>query len=152
MKSSQKTILIVEDESSMRKILSKKFKREGFATIEAKDGKEGFKENVELVRSLREELPDANLMFDNHSIRYYDDVNYSIELCKAISVYNPFWVEEPICPEHLEGYKRIKGETGVTIAGGEHLYTKWPVKAFLDNKCLDMFNQTQSGVAEYQNG
>jgi L-rhamnonate dehydratase len=108
-----------------------------YFTKSAKDGKEGFKENVELVRLLREELPDANLMFDNHSIRYYDDVRYSIELCKAISVYKPFWIEEPICPEHLEGYKRIKGETGVTIAGGEHLYTKWPLKAFLDNKCLD---------------
>jgi L-rhamnonate dehydratase len=108
-----------------------------YFTKSAKDGKEGFKENVELVRSLREELPDANLMFDNHSIRYYDDINYSVELCKAISGYEPFWIEEPICPEHLEGYKRIKGETGVTIAGGEHLYTKWPVKAFLDNKCLD---------------
>ena len=35
----------------------------------AADGAEGFKENVELVRALREELPDATLMFDNHSIR-----------------------------------------------------------------------------------
>jgi L-alanine-DL-glutamate epimerase-like enolase superfamily enzyme len=108
-----------------------------YFTKSAKDGKEGFKENVELVRLLREELPDANLMFDNHSIRYYDEVSYSVELCKAISVYKPFWIEEPVCPEHLEGYKRIKGETGVTIAGGEHLYTRWPVKAFLENKCID---------------
>jgi L-rhamnonate dehydratase len=25
----------------------------------------------------------------------------------------------------------------VTIAGGEHWYTRWPVKAFLDRKCVD---------------
>jgi L-rhamnonate dehydratase len=108
-----------------------------YFTKSAKDGKEGFRENVELARRLREELPDANLMFDNHSIRYYADVDYSVELCKAVAPYRPFWIEEPVCPEHLEGYVRIKEETGVTIAGGEHLYTRWPVKAFLDRKCID---------------
>jgi L-alanine-DL-glutamate epimerase-like enolase superfamily enzyme len=103
----------------------------------AKDGKEGFKENVELARRLREELPDAHLMFDNHSIRYFADVDYSVELCKAVAQYKPFWIEEPVCPECVDGYARIKDETGVTIAGGEHLYTRWPVKAFLDRKCID---------------
>jgi L-rhamnonate dehydratase len=108
-----------------------------YFTKSAKDGKEGFKENVELVRRLREELPDAHLMFDNHSIRYYADVDYSVELCKAVAPYKPFWIEEPVCPECVDGYARIKGETGLNIAGGEHLYTRWPVKAFLDRKCID---------------
>ena len=103
----------------------------------AKDGEAGFKENVELVRILREELPDAHLMLDNHSIRYSDDVDYSLKLCKAVAQYKPFWIEEPICPEHLDGYARIKQETGLTIAGGEHWYTRWQVKPFLDRKCVD---------------
>jgi len=92
---------------------------------------------IELVRVLREELPEAHLMFDNHSIRYYADVDYSVALCKAVAPYKPFWIEEPICPEHLDGYARIKQETGVTIAGGEHWYTRGPVKAFLDRQCVD---------------
>jgi len=108
-----------------------------YFTKSAKDGDAGLKENIELVRVLREELPDAHLMFDNHSIRYYADVDYSVALCKAVVPYKPFWIEEPICPEHLDGYARIKQETGVTIAGGEHWYTRWPVKAFLDRKCVD---------------
>lgn len=108
-----------------------------YFTKSAKDGPAGLKENIELVRVLREELPDANLMFDNHSIRYYADVDYSVELCKAIAPYNPFWVEEPICPEHLDGYARIKAETGVTIAGGEHWHTRWQVRPFLERKCVD---------------
>jgi L-alanine-DL-glutamate epimerase-like enolase superfamily enzyme len=108
-----------------------------YFTKSAKDGKAGMTENIELVRRLREELPEAHLMFDNHSIRYYADVDYSVELCKAIAPYNPFWVEEPVCPEHVDGYARIKTETGVIIAGGEHLYTRWPVKAFLERNCID---------------
>lgn len=103
----------------------------------ATDGANGFKENVELVRVLREALPEATLMFDNHSIRHSDDVEYSLRLCKAVAPFRPFWIEEPICPEHIEGYARIKGETGLTIAGGEHWYTRWSVKPFLDRRCVD---------------
>lgn len=108
-----------------------------YFTKSANDGKAGLKENIELARRLREELPDAHLMFDNHSIRYYADVDYSLELCKAVAPYKPYWIEEPLCPECLDGYVRIKGETGIKIAGGEHMYTRWPVKAFLDRKCID---------------
>ncbi|MCH7919629.1 MAG: mandelate racemase/muconate lactonizing enzyme family protein [Planctomycetes bacterium] len=108
-----------------------------YFTKSAKDGDSGLKENIELVRVLREELPDAHLMFDNHSIRYYADVDYSVRLCKAVAPYKPFWIEEPICPEHLDGYARIKDESGVTIAGGEHWYTRWQVKPFLERKCVD---------------
>ncbi|MHC4241188.1 MAG: mandelate racemase/muconate lactonizing enzyme family protein [Planctomycetota bacterium] len=108
-----------------------------YFTKSAKDGDKGLKENIELVRILREELPDAKLMFDNHSIRYYADVDYSVKLCKAVAPYKPFWIEEPICPEHVDGYYRIKEETGVTIAGGEHWSTRWQVKPFLDRKCVD---------------
>lgn len=108
-----------------------------YFTKSARDGDIGLKENIELVRILREELPEAMLMFDNHSIRYYADVDYSVKLCKAVAPYKPFWIEEPICPEHMDGYARIKEETGVTIAGGEHWYTRWQVKPFLERKCVD---------------
>jgi L-alanine-DL-glutamate epimerase-like enolase superfamily enzyme len=113
------------------------FYQKWYFTKGAKDGASGLKENIELVRVLREELPDAHLMFDNHSIRYDADVDYSVTLCKAVAPYKPFWIEEPICPEHVDGYARIKQETGVTIAGGEHWHTRWSVKPFLDRKCVD---------------
>jgi L-alanine-DL-glutamate epimerase-like enolase superfamily enzyme len=108
-----------------------------YFTKSAKDGLPGLKENIELVRVLREELPAAHLMFDNHSIRYFDDVDYSVKLCKAVAEYKPFWIEEPICPEHVDGYTRIKEESGVMIAGGEHWHTCWQVQQFLERKCVD---------------
>jgi L-alanine-DL-glutamate epimerase-like enolase superfamily enzyme len=54
-----------------------------------------------------------------------------------VAPYRPFWIEEPICPEHLDGYRKIKEHTGVTIAGGEHWYTRWPVRMFLEHRCVD---------------
>ncbi|MHC4595462.1 MAG: enolase C-terminal domain-like protein [Planctomycetota bacterium] len=101
-------------------------------------GRKGLSANLELVRVLREELgPDAVLMFDNHSMRYEIGASWVVSLAKQMLPYKPFWLEEPTAPEDIEGYARIKGETGITVAGGEHHYTRWQIKALLDRKSLD---------------
>jgi L-rhamnonate dehydratase len=103
-----------------------------------KDGKEGMFKNLELVRILREELgSEAILMFDNHSMRYEIGPEWVVQLAKDMVKYNPFWLEEPTAPEDIEGYARIKGETGITIAGGEHHFTRWQIKPLLERKCID---------------
>jgi L-alanine-DL-glutamate epimerase-like enolase superfamily enzyme len=102
------------------------------------DGAEGLKQNIELVRAVREELgPDATLMFDGiQSVWKSVDLKFSISLAKAILPYQPHWLEEPLRPDDLEGYARLKGETGITLAAGEHWYTRWNVKPFLDRKII----------------
>ena len=99
------------------------------------DGAEGLKQNIELVRAVREEFgPEATLMFDG--IQYVwksvDLADYAIALAKGILPYKPHWLEEPLRPDDLEGYTRLKGETGIMLAAGEHWYTRWNVKPFLD--------------------
>ena len=63
-----------------------------------KDGAAGLKQNIELVRALREELgAGATLMFDG--IQYVwksDDVDYAITLAKGMLPYKPHWLEEPL--------------------------------------------------------
>ncbi|MBL7188920.1 MAG: hypothetical protein ISS70_21550 [Phycisphaerae bacterium] len=79
--------------------------QEWYFTKSAKDGDEGLKENIELARVLREKLSVTMLMFDNHRIRYYADADRSVKLCKAIAPTSPFGADEPICPEHVDGYQ-----------------------------------------------
>jgi len=102
------------------------------------DGEKGIRANLELVRVLREELgPEAVLMFDNHSMRYEIGGDWLVSLAKRMLPYDPFWLEEPTAPDDVEGYARVKGETGITVAGGEHHYTRWQIKPLLERKCLD---------------
>jgi len=102
------------------------------------DGDKGIRANLELVRVLREELgPEAVLMFDNHSMRYEIGGDWLVSLAKRMLPYDPFWLEEPTAPDDVEGYARVKGETGITVAGGEHHYTRWQIKPLLERKCLD---------------
>ncbi len=102
------------------------------------NGDEGLKENIALAHALREELgPDAVLMFDG--IQYVwksDDVNYAIALARGILPCKPLWLEEPLRPDDLEGYARLKGETGIPLASGEHWYTRWNVQPFLERKIV----------------
>ena len=47
---------------------------------------------------------------------------------------------------------RVKGETGLTIAGGEHWYTRWAVKPFLDRQCVDVVQSDPiwcGGISEW---
>jgi L-alanine-DL-glutamate epimerase-like enolase superfamily enzyme len=98
------------------------------------DGAAGWKQNIELAHAVRDELgPEAILMFDG--IQYVwksADVDYAIALAKGILPCRPHWLEEPLRPDDLEGYTRLKGETGITLAAGEHWYTRWNVQPFLD--------------------
>lgn len=104
------------------------------------DGEEGFRFNVGVVESLRTELgDDARLMFDfavGGRGRCDWDVPYAIRVAKAIEPFKPFWLEEPFSPEEIDSYARLHGETGVPLATGEHTYTRWNIKPFLDRKLV----------------
>lgn len=117
------------------------------------DGEKGLSANLELVRVIREELgPDAILMFDNHSMRHEIGGDWIVSLARQMLPYKPFWLEEPTAPEDVEGYARIKGETGITIAGGEHHYTRWQIKPLLERKCLDWIQSDPDwcgGISEW---
>jgi L-alanine-DL-glutamate epimerase-like enolase superfamily enzyme len=122
-----------------REFFDRGFKRQKWFFMSGPvDGAEGLKQNIELARALREELgSDAILMFDG--IQYVwksADLKYAIALAKGILPYRPHWLEEPLRPDDLEGYTRLKGETGIALAAGEHWYTRWNVKPFLDRKIV----------------
>jgi len=118
------------------------------------DGAEGLKQNIELVRAVREELgAEAMLMFDG--IQYVwksADLDYAIALAKGILCYKPHWLEEPLRPDDLEGYTRLKGETGIALAAGEHWYTRWNVKPFLDRGIVNFVQSDPEwcgGISEW---
>jgi L-rhamnonate dehydratase len=128
-------------EPDQARFVARKFFDDGFTTqkwffdFTPQDGSEGFKRNLELVRTLREELgTGAELMFD---CKWAWDVPYTIQFGRAIREYAVKWVEEPLRPENIEGYAAIKRDGGVPLAAGEHLYSRWEVKPYLERGILD---------------
>jgi L-rhamnonate dehydratase len=99
-------------------------------------GPEGAARNVEMVRAAREALgPDARLMVDAFNSW---DAPYAIEVGRRISEYRPFWLEEPVPVDRLAALRAIRQATGLQVATGEHLYTRWQARQLLEAEAADI--------------
>ncbi|MEO0398123.1 MAG: enolase C-terminal domain-like protein [Pseudomonadota bacterium] len=99
------------------------------------DGREGMRKNYECIRALREALgPDTELMADAYMGW---DVPYAIEMINMLEPFNLKWIEEPLLPDNIEGYARIRDRVGTPISGGEHEFTRWGFRRLIEAKAVD---------------
>jgi len=101
------------------------------------DGKEGLKENEEDIRKTRELIgPDGDLMLDCYMAL---DVPYTIQLAKIARQYGVKWIEEPVLPDKVDSYRRIKDALpDIMITGGEHEFTRYGFKELLEKRAVDL--------------
>ena len=122
--------------------IAQEYRAQGFAAQKwffrhgPADGETGKEKNVALVRALRQVLgPHYTLMFDAFMGW---DVPYASEMMRALAPYNLTWLEEPIPPERVGSFRRLKQVASVPIATGEHVITRWQVKELLVAGALDV--------------
>ena len=100
------------------------------------DGPAGASRNVEMVSTLRRAVgDDVHLMFD--AFNSWDEP-YAIDVGRRIAPFRPAWLEEPVPVDRLRALRAIRERTGVPVATGEHLYTRWQVKQLLDAGAADI--------------
>jgi D-galactarolactone cycloisomerase len=66
------------------------------------------------------------------------DVNYAIEMGKGLEGMNPAWLEEPLPPEQIGGFKRLRDAVRIPIATGEHVHGRWQSKELLALCAVDV--------------
>ena len=102
-------------------------------------GREGIEKNVAMVRALREALGSGvDLMLDAWMSW---DVPYAVQVGRRIAEYQPRWLEEPTLPDKIEVYAQIRRALqpmGIPISGGEHEYTRWGLKLYMDQQAVDV--------------
>ena len=100
------------------------------------DGPEGMVRNSQLVSALRGAVGDSvDVMLDCWMSW---DVPYTIQMAERLEEYEPRWLEEPVLPDKIESYAAIRRQVRVPIAGGEHEYTRWGLKALMDAEAVDV--------------
>jgi len=101
------------------------------------EGAEGMRKNLELIRTIREAVgPHVDIMFDAWSSW---DVPYTRRMAELALQYRPWWFEEPVLADRIPEYAELRRSVkGIAIAGGEHEYTRWGVKALLDAGAVDI--------------
>lgn len=99
-------------------------------------GREGAERNLQLARTLRETVgDDVDIMLDAWMSW---DVPYTLRMSRRLAEYRPRWIEEPVLPDKIDSYVRIRAASPVPIAGGEHEYTRWGIHSLLQAGAVDV--------------
>ena len=85
------------------------------------DGAAGMQHNVNLVRTVREIAgDDTDIMADAYMGWNLD---YAKRMIPLLEQYNLRWLEEPVIPDDIQGYRELNAMGRIPIAGGEHEHT-----------------------------
>ncbi|HSY03708.1 MAG TPA: enolase C-terminal domain-like protein [Acidobacteriaceae bacterium] len=93
-------------------------------------------EDLRRARLVREKIgPNAKLMVDANQKW---DVEEAIARTRQLAEVELWWMEEPTSPDDVLGHARIRRETGVRIATGEHCQNRVMFKQLLQAEAIDV--------------
>ncbi|WP_266082279.1 galactonate dehydratase [Haladaptatus caseinilyticus] len=72
-------------------------------------------------------------------------------LVEALEPYDPFFIEEPVLPEHNDALGEIAQHTTTPIATGERMYSRWDFKEVFEDGTVDIIQPDLShagGITE----
>jgi len=107
----------------------------GFRAVKIKVGF-GLGYDIVLVRAIREAIgPNIDLMIDaNHA---YDSV-HALRLAREVEECNIEWFEEPVPPEDRAGYRYVRLNSSIPIAGGECEFTRYGFRDLILSESVDI--------------
>ncbi|MGI9395796.1 MAG: mandelate racemase/muconate lactonizing enzyme family protein [Boseongicola sp.] len=121
----------------------------GFAATKMKVGL-GPKEDVQLCEAVRKGIgDDFPFMVDANHCYTTSDAFY---VGRALEDLKPYWFEEPVAPEDLDGYRELRNGLSINISGGEVEFNRWGWRQILENRGLDIAQPevcALGGISEY---
>lgn len=118
----------------------------GFHAVKIKIGF-GVKEDLAVIAAVREAIgPEARLMIDgNHGYTPLEAIKVGQEAAK----YDIDWFEEPVIPEQLAAYRKVRAGQPIPVAGGETWHGRYGFMEPLSTGCVDIAQPDLCGVGGY---
>ncbi|ASN20103.1 mandelate racemase/muconate lactonizing enzyme family protein [Arthrobacter sp. YN] len=108
---------------------------EGFTSAKIKIGS-GVRDDAERTGIARELLgPTGVLMVDYNANATVDTVLASL---REVTTFDPYWIEEPLPPDEIRGWAMLRNQTGLSLAAGEALYTRFGFRDYIAEKRIDV--------------
>jgi L-fuconate dehydratase len=85
---------------------------------------------------VRDEIGSTNKLMMDANQRW--GVREAIDRTRELAEFNPWWMEEPTSPDDILGHARIRRESGVRIATGEHCQNRVMFKQLLQAGAIDV--------------
>lgn len=129
---------------------AKEYINQGYKGFKMRIGNEDPKSDIEKVKMIRKAIGyDIDLMVDAGQC-YVDfpwDYNKALYVAKELESCKPFWLEEPLPPDDIEGYMLLANSTNIPIAAGENEFTRYGFKDLIVKRAVDIIQPdvTRSG-------
>lgn len=102
----------------------------GFRGIKLKVGSANPHVDLRRLEAVRHALgPDVMMAIDGNGKW---DLPTAQRFCRAAEAFDPFWFEEPLWYDDVEGHRQLARNTSIPVALGEQLYTTDDFQRFLD--------------------
>lgn len=98
-------------------------------------GRESTERAIAEFGMLRNELgSEIELLFDIHTKLSPPEATY---FCKSVEQYRPYFLEDALRSEYLEGYAKLRRHTSAPLAAGEQLASKWMMRELIEEDLVD---------------
>jgi D-galactarolactone cycloisomerase len=135
--------VLMEEPSALAKRL-RSIKAQGFRAFKigwGPFGRQNSQVDEAIVRAAREAIgSDALLMVDAGASDAFWSQNYkwALRTSEMLAHYNVTWFEEPLIPDALQDYVRLREHSKVPIAGGEVLTRRQSFQSWLEAGAFDI--------------
>ena len=93
------------------------------------------REGIAHWQAIREAVgDDIELCYDVHTRLGNAD---ALRLCREVEPFRPFFIEDALRSEHVDGYRRLRDQTAVPLAAGEQFANKWDFKPLIEQQLID---------------
>lgn len=117
----------------------------GFHAVKIKIGFD-VEQDLAVIRAVRDAIGDARLMIDaNHGY----NVNEAIALGRAAAPYGIDWFEEPVIPEQINGYREVRANQPIPVAGGETWHGRFGFAEPLATRAVDIAQPDLCGTGGF---
>ena len=108
----------------------------GFTLLKLKIGLLGIEQDIERIRVIREAVgPTIGLLVDaNHAYT----AATAIRMGRKMEPYDVRFFEEPVVPEDLDGYRFVRQQNPIPVAGGECEFTRYGFRDLIAGGCVDV--------------
>ena len=98
----------------------------------------GVSNPVRKIAALREAVGDEiDLMIDLHGPPWLTPAD-AATLARELEPYKLLFMEDPIAPENLDGYRRIRDASNIPLAAGERMSTIFGLRQLIEQELVDV--------------
>jgi D-galactarolactone cycloisomerase len=112
------------------------YRNAGFQFLKVKVGLLDLGSDVKRLAVIRDAVgPDIGLLVDaNHA---YSTAS-AIRMGRLMEPFDVRFFEEPVVPENRDGYRRVRHENPIPVAGGECEFTRYGFRDLIGGGCVDI--------------